>query len=384
MRAKRNTAHEIGDSIERWPGTPPRPLLARWGAWKHTAKRVAWVGVGGMAAMGAVTGVGAWLLWKRFTRGDDVSGQVVLITGASRGLGLAMAREFAGAGARLAICARDPQELDWAREDLARRGAEAVAIQCDVGNHDDVQRLVRETLERFGRIDTLVNNAGVITVGPWQSQTLTDYQEAMDTMFWGVVYPTLAVLPHMLQRGRGRIANITSIGGKVAVPHLLPYTCAKFAAVGFSEGLHAEVKKYGVKVTTVVPGLMRTGSFVNAWFKGQHRAEYGWFSLSSAMPLLAMNGRRAARAIVNAIRRGDAEITLTPQAKLLAVLNGVFPAATAEVMALANRLLPSFAGADQGRRLGKDSESAVSRSKLTGWGRAAAADFHQHPERRPA
>ncbi len=348
---------------------------------KRRAKQAAWIAGGGMAAAGLIAGTGAWLLWKRgIGRREDVTGKVVLITGGSRGLGLQMAREFASAGARLAICARERGELDWAREELSRGGVDVLAVQCDVGVHDEVQRMVREVRERYGRIDILVNNAGVITVGPMETQTLTDYQECMDTMFWGIVYPALAVLPEMIARRSGRIANITSIGGKVSVPHLLPYCCAKFAAVGFSEGLHAEVKKDGVQVTTVVPGLMRTGSFVNAWFKGKHRAEYGWFSVSSALPVLAIHGERAARQVVNAIRRGDAEITLTPQAKLLAVMNGLAPAIMAEVMAIANRVLPSAAGAGQERHRGKDSESAVSDSILTRAGRAAGRDLHQNPE----
>ncbi len=348
-------------------------------------RRMAWMGAAGAAgavAAGIGIGVLGFAAWRRMSAGEDVNGKVALITGASRGLGLAMAQELAQQGATLVICARDRDELDWAREELARTGADVLAIQCDVGNHDDVHRMMRETMERFGRIDILINNAGVITVGPVQSQTLTDYQEAMDTMFWGVVYPTLAVLPHMIERRSGRIATVTSIGGKISVPHLLPYNCAKFAAVGFSEGLHAEVAKYGVKVTTIVPGLMRTGSFVNAWFKGQNRAEYSWFSLSSAMPVLAMNGRRAARAIVRAIRRGQSEIILTPQARLLAMMNGLFPGTTSELMAVANRLLPSAEQSDQQRHLGKDSETAVSDSVLTSFGRRAAQEFHQYPERK--
>ncbi|MGI9103212.1 MAG: SDR family NAD(P)-dependent oxidoreductase [Terriglobales bacterium] len=353
---------------------------------RKTLERMAWIGAAG-AVGAAAAGVGVGLVgiaaWRRLTSGENLAGKVVLITGASRGLGFAMAQEMAALGARVVICARDRSELDWARDELARHGTDVLAIQCDVGNHDDVQRTVRETLERFGRIDVLINNAGVITVGPFASQSLTDYQECMDTMFWGQVYPTLAVLPHMLERRSGRIANITSIGGKVSVPHLLPYNCAKFAAVGFSEGLHAEVAKYGVKVTTVVPGLMRTGSFVNAWFKGQNRAEYGWFSVSSALPVLAMSGRRAARSIVRAIRRGQAEITLTPQAKLLAVANGVAPGVMSELLAIANRLLPDTVGTEQqARHLGKDSESEISDSVLTSFGRRAAHELHQYPERR--
>ena len=352
-------------------------------------RTLAIIGAGGMALAGVGASVTAYALWRRLTRGEDMHGKVVLITGGSRGLGLAMAQEFAAAGARIVLCARDQRELDWAREELSRAGADVSPILCDVSNQDEVARMVNSTVEIFGRIDVLVNNAGVITVGPLQTQTFTDFQEAMDVMFWGTVYPTLAVLPHMLQRRSGRIANITSIGGKVAVPHLLPYDCAKFAAVGFSEGLHAEVARYGVKVTTVVPGLMRTGSFVNAYFKGDNEAEYKWFSLSSAMPGLAMSGRRAARAVVRAIRQGRSEIVLTPQAKLLAMFHGLFPGVTADILGVVNRVLPddvaqpsSAVREARERRTGKESESALTLSPLTRFGREAAKEFHQYPERR--
>src|SRR5690606_38187036 len=128
---------------------------------------------------------------------------------------------------RLVICARDEVELARARADLRTRGAEVLAVPCDVGDREQVQHLIAAAYERYGRVDILVNNAGVIQVAPLEDQTLGDFERAMATMYWGMVYPTLAVLPLMRARGQGRIVNITSIGGKVSVPHLLPYSSAK-------------------------------------------------------------------------------------------------------------------------------------------------------------
>jgi short-subunit dehydrogenase len=332
----------------------------------------------------ALAGTGATLagitLWRRLRlRRHEVRGQVVLITGGSRGLGLALAEEFARLGAKLAICARNEEELQVAHDQLARSGAEVLALHCDVSNADEVGRLVRETTSRFGRIDILINNAGVIQVGPLSSQTAADFGEAMNVIFWGTVHPTLAVLPQMLERGTGRIANITSIGGKVAVPHLLPYACAKFAAVGFSEGLRAEVARAGIKVTTVVPGLMRTGSHLNAYFKGDNRAEYTWFTLGATLPLVSLDARRAARKIADAVRRGAAEVILGPQARLLALLHGVFPGLTADILGAINRALPD--GANPQGHVGRESEGRVSRSFVTILGRKAAAKLNQFPER---
>ena len=346
---------------------------------RRTIRNAAMVAGGTAVVAGTAAGLGLALgaraLWKRM-RMADISGQVVLITGGSRGLGLAMAHEFGAAGCKLAICARDAEELAWASNELQEYGYHCWPVVCDVGDDAQVEQMMREVEEHYGRIDILVNNAGVIMVGPLKNQTLADFQEAMDAMFWGTVYPTLAVLPQMFRRRYGRIVNITSIGGRLAVPHLLPYTCAKFAAVGFSEGLHAEVKKDGIIVTTVAPGLMRTGSYRNAFFKGKNRQEYNWFALSSALPLLTIDGERAARKIVNACRRGQADLTITPQAKLAAMFHGAFPGVTAEMMALANRMLPSE-GEGLERRFGHESETPLTRSFLTKLGRDAGEEFHE-------
>lgn len=301
----------------------------------------------------------------------ELRGKVVLITGGTRGLGFALAQRFAAEGASVAICARDPAELEAAGRRLARFGTSVMTTECDVGRKDEVELMVQRVLDRFGRVDVLVNNAGIISVGPLEVQTLEDFRRALDVMYWGVVHPTLALLPHMRGRGAGRIANITSIGGKISVPHLLPYGAAKFAAVGFSEGLRAEVAPYGIRVTTVVPGLMRTGSYRNALFVGQPSAEYAWFAIAASLPVLSIHVDRAVERIVDSIRHGDAEIILTSQAKLATILQGLAPGLLTDLMAAVGRLLPG-PGARADRQLGREAESAVTRSPLTAAGRAAA------------
>lgn len=332
---------------------------------------------GAVVAGGTVIAAGAVLNRLRMA---EMRGKVVLITGGSRGLGFAIAQEFAALGSRIVICARNEEELRIAADELRRMGAEVLTIRCDVGNQQEVESMVQQATSHFGGIDVLINNAGIISVGPLESQTIDDFREAMDVMFWSDVYTTLAVLPQMKSRRSGWIANITSIGGKVSVPHLLPYSCAKFAAVGLSEGLTAELAKDGIHVTTVVPGLMRTGSHLNAYFKGDHRAEFSWFSVGAGSPLFSIGARRAARSIVRAVRRGQAELVLSVPAKLAVAFHGLMPGATAHMMGLANRVMPGTGASAKERHLGRESETVVSRSIITRPGRKAAGEFLQFPE----
>jgi NAD(P)-dependent dehydrogenase (short-subunit alcohol dehydrogenase family) len=304
-------------------------------------------------------------------------GKTALITGGSRGLGLAIAREMSAQGARLAICGRDPDSLERARRSLERLGAEVVAVPCDVTDPASVKSLVDEVQQRLGPIDVLVNNAGVIEVGPVETMSLADYREAMDTNFWGMLYLTLAVLPGMRERHSGRIVNITSIGGKLGVPHLLPYSASKFAAVGFSQGLRAEVAAEGIKVVTVVPGLMRTGSPRNAIFRGQHRSEYAWFSISDALPGLSISAENAARRIVTACRRGEAEVLFPVTARAAAIANALAPGITTSFLGMVDRLLPKAGAGPGGRRQGKESQSWISPSWLTRLGDRAARRYNQ-------
>ena len=303
-----------------------------------------------LVASGVAAGVVARSRF-RHSRERSISGDVVLITGGSRGLGLAMARRFAKQGCRIAICARDPEELDRARADLLADGTEVISIACDVTKRSEVERLIQDVTAHFGRIDVLVTNAGTIQVGPIEAVDIEDFEDAMNVLFWGTVYPTMALLPNMLERNQGHIVNITSIGGKVSVPHMLPYTSAKYAATGFSEGLRAELLKTGVRVTTIAPGLMRTGSYNAALFKGDQEAEAAWFSISSSVPGLTMDADRAAKQIVDAVRHGDAEKVLTTPASMLARAHGVAPALVSTALGIAGALLlpkaESPASADQ-------------------------------------
>jgi short-subunit dehydrogenase len=268
------------------------------------------------------------------------AGRVVIITGGSRGLGLLLARELKKQKARVALFARDREDLMRAKDELD--GRTVLAITCDVCDRGQVHQAVDIVRQHFGRIDVLINNAGVIQVGPLQHMSYGDYHQAMNVHFWGALHCTEAVLPHMRHRRSGRIVNIASIGGLVAVPHLAPYTASKFALVGYSNAVRAEVAKDGICVTTVCPGLMRTGSAINAQVKGRHEAEFAWFAALSSMPLVSIDARRAARKIVAAARRGEPNLTITPQARLMAIVDRLMPNAFARMMAAADRMLPGI------------------------------------------
>ncbi|MGE5185779.1 MAG: SDR family NAD(P)-dependent oxidoreductase [Acidobacteriota bacterium] len=300
-----------------------------------------------LAVTGAAVG-GALLarsLIRRYTA-YDLHDRVALVTGGSRGLGLVLARELASRGAKVAICARDPDELATARTELLARGARVVALPCDVTDRGQLARLVADVHQQLGLVDVLVNNAGVIQVGPMKVMTVDDYEQAMATHFWAPLHLMMAVLPEMLERGEGRIVNIASLGGKIAMPHLLPYTASKFALVGLSQGMRAELAKDGIAVTTVIPGLVRTGGVMHAIFKGQFRDELKWFAAADTTPLTALQAERTARRIVEAMCHGDLELILSAHAHLATRLAAIAPSLTQRALALVDRVLPKPGGID--------------------------------------
>ena len=319
----------------------------------------------GLAAGAAAVFAGARILRER--RGIDFGGRVVVITGGSRGLGLVMARKLAARGARLVLLARDERELDRARRLLEEEhAADVLAIRCDVRRRADVRAAVAQILELRGTVDVLINNAGVIQVGPLEHMQHEDFENAMATHFWGPLQLMLELTPVMRRRGFGRIVNIGSIGGRVAIPHLAPYSASKFALTGLSDAVRAELAPAGICVTTVSPGLMRTGSPVNAYVKGQHEAEYAWFAIADALPGFSIAAERAADQILSACAHGDPELTITLQARGAIMLNDLAPELMARLMMMVSRLLPASGGPEGDRsKRGRESESKWAPSWVT-------------------
>ncbi|WP_179812072.1 SDR family NAD(P)-dependent oxidoreductase [Nocardiopsis sinuspersici] len=330
------------------PEPGPEPVRGRRGGTVSYAVAGAALGVGTAALCGP----------RRVTR---LPGKVALITGGSRGLGLQLAREFGSRGASVVVCARDRDELDRALTDLEGRGVRAHGVQCDIRDLDRAESLVEEAAAAFGRLDFVVNNAGIIQVGPQETLSESRFRDAMETMFWAPLRISRTALGPLGETG-GSLVNITSIGGHLSVPHLLPYSCAKFAEVGLSEGLGAEVASRGVRVTTVVPGLMRTGSHKAAMFSGRSEREYTWFSLGAGLPLVSVNAERAARRIVESAARGHSYLVLTPLARMVIITRGLCPSLVQGVTRVMNRVLPEPSEHAEERTGGEVDDEAVNRA----------------------
>lgn len=292
------------------------------------------IAIGGAVALGLV------LLAKRLTR-QDLRGKVAVVCGASRGLGRAIALELARRGANVAICARSDRELWRTKRDLERYGVRVFAEPCDLRRDADTRAFLGGVVENLGNIDILITNAATITVAPIDTLSARDFEESMKSVFTTALHPSLAVLPSMKERGTGTIAFVTSIGGKIGVPHLSAYSAAKFAAVGYANTLRAEVAQDGVHVMTVVPGLMRTGSHLRAQFRGDPEKEVAWFEASAMTPIMSISASRAARRIVDGLESKANEVVFTLPARIAARTHDLFPGLWAALTAFAARMLPA-------------------------------------------
>jgi len=299
----------------------------------------------------------------------SLRGRNALVTGGERGLGLEIARVLVQRGANVALVARDANAMVRALAELRAksRGARVIGVPCDLEDPDRIGAMLEEVRADLGQVDVLVNNAGTIQVGPLHAMTMADFESAMELHCYAPLRTMLGVREDMRARGGGRIANVSSIGGVVSVPHLLPYSVSKFALRGLSEGMRAEFAADNIFVSTVLPGLMRTGSPRNATFKGDHEREYAWFAIADSLPLLSMSSARAARRIVRALEHGEAHVVLGLPARLAALAHGIFPGAVSRMMTLVTRVLPSGNRTPTAReaRFGYESESTLAPSLLT-------------------
>ncbi len=272
--------------------------------------------------------------------------RTALVMGASRGLGLLVSEELLQRGFTVYGCARDEDELEGAARILAAAvpGGRFVPRICDVRYQEEVASVVEEVVATHGRLDVAMHVAGVIQVGHADKVTLGHYHDAVDTMLWGPVHLALASVPHMREAGHGRVGIVSSVGGLVAVPRLVPYSVAKFGAVGLAEGLYAELSGTGVTVTTVTPGLMRTGGHTHARFVDDAVTDYAWFAPLASLPGLSISAERAARRIVSGVLSGKPTVELTPLTIIGRRVHGLAPATTTRAMGLVSRLLPGPTG----------------------------------------
>lgn len=302
------------------------------------------IALGALAGAGALWGARALLRRKRWM---DLTDRVVVVTGADSGLGLILGRHLAAEGAKLVLAARKADALEAAAAELRGAGAHAaIAVPTDVAKEDQARALVERAVAEFGRIDVLINNAGLMLVGVEPALSEEDFRSLMETNFWGAVHTARAALPHMRAARSGRIANVSSIGGRMVVPHMLPYIASKFALTGFTKALRTEASRDNVFVTGIYPATIRTGGHTHAWFKGDREAEYAWFALADALPGLSISAERAAKAAIHAIQGGDPEALIGLSTKLAVALEGIMPSWTAEATALIERTLPAPANLD--------------------------------------
>lgn len=316
---------------------------------------------------------------------DSFYRQSVVITGGSRGLGLALAKQLASEGARLTLIARDLGELERAAKMVrdAYPGTEILILPCDVTESDPLLTAFNKIEATYGGIDMLINNAGAISVGPFESMVTEDFEAQMRLHLYAVIEAVQFALPSLYQSEGRRIVNICSMGGKVAVPHMLPYDASKFALAGFSQGLMAELAADGISVTTVYPTVMRTGSPIQAVFKGDHEKEYAWFAISDVFPGISLSAESAAKKIVEAARERRTDLTPSVPARARNILAAIFPETFARIMQALAGLMP--VGQSHERKTGAESRNLVEKSWLAApfrWrARTLEKRFNQRPKR---
>jgi short-subunit dehydrogenase len=245
--------------------------------------------------------------------------KVVIITGASSGIGKACAEVFAAQGATVVIAARNSDSLAELEETLVSRGARVLSVTCDVQKQFDCERLIEETVKKFGRIDALINSAGISMRALFVDTDLEVLKKVVDTNFWGTVYCTKYALPHLLKT-KGSVVGVSSVSGKKALPGRTGYCASKFAVEGFLETLRIENLKTGLHVLVACPGFTASNIRYTALTKdGSPQGE------SPRDERGMMQAEEVAVIIAESIRKRKRDFVLTLEGKALIFLNKFFP-----------------------------------------------------------
>lgn len=264
------------------------------------------------------------------------------ITGGSRGLGLSLAWNLLERGADVALIARDNEELFRAHELLTKSfpNARILLGKCDITDTNQLQQSWKTASEYLNGIDILINNAGAILVGPFEATDRSDYEAQMRLHLYASIETTKLAVEHFKARGGGKILNICSLGGKIGVPHMSAYDASKFALAGFAQGVRPELALDNITMTTAFPTLMRTGSPIQAVFKGDHEKEFKIFETIDNLPWISISADEAAKQILDAVAEGRSEITLSVIAKARMALNYFFPEILNAITDFVTGLLP--------------------------------------------
>ena len=257
---------------------------------------------------------------------ESLKDKVVLVTGASRGIGVELARRFAGEGARLALAARSLSDLEKVRAEIEERGAKAIAVPADVSDLESLRAMLKEVERALGPVDILVNNAGVEEVFDFENTSLERIEEIVQINLIGPLWLTRLVAPSMIERRTGHICNISSLAGVTPVPHNAVYATTKHGLVGMSRSLRMELEEHGVEVSVVCPGFVEGGMF----------EKWGRPALKSSG---SVTMEQVADAVLKAVTENKGEIVVT---KGLGKLADVTFAAAPE---LAAKLMKRVGGA---------------------------------------
>ena len=317
---------------------------------------------------------------KRRARRIELKGKVVVITGGGRGLGLAIAREFAARGCKLAICGRDGATIAGAVLALRAQGAEIIGASCDTSNAQAAHTFVQRVKDHYGCIDVLVNNAGQCFVGPAAQTLPEDFEAALQNIFWVHYHPTMAVLPHMRERRFGRIVNVTSIGGKLPIPHQAAYCVGKYATTGWSETLTTELAREGICVSTITPPPIKNGAALNVHFSGRQEDEFKWFTSTLTSPLSTVDAAKTARVVADAARYGDPERAVSALSWLAIRAHGLAPNLVLPALAAAEHYLPALdqEGGAAPSVIGKDLAGRSSDPRVQELAARAGADAERY------